>query len=258
MPRPCAHRGKGIGNRLLGVVMGVDAEMAAGDVPRHRANRRLDLVRHGAAIGVAQNHPPRAGVVSRHGTGQREHRVFPVAVKKMLAVHHHLAANRRGCPHAVADRRQVFVVRGFERDPDLIGGRFRDKADRIRLGLDQRGQPGIVGGRSARTARHTESGEPRMAKRWLLRKKLGVSRIGAGIAALDIVDAEIVQHLRDHLLVLQREIDAVGLGAVPQRGVEQIEAFAAHAAPPSASVFFIVVLASHSSPIVTELRCIAT
>ena len=59
-------------------------------------------------------------------------------------------------------------------------------------------------------------------------KEFGVGRIGAGIAALDIVDAEFVEHARDDLLVMQREIDAVGLRAVAQRGVEQIKAFAAH------------------------------
>ena len=56
----------------------------------------------------------------------------------------------------------------------------------------------------------------------------GVGRIGAGIAALDIVDAELVEHVRDRELVGEREIDAVGLRAVAQRGVEQIEAFAGH------------------------------
>ena len=94
----------------------------------------------------------------------------------------------------------------------------------------------------------------------------------------------------DRELVVQREVDAVGLRAVAQRGVEQIEAFAAHrltrgnssaparprpamtivehdvmqwrgtarlhrAAP--CSFFFIVVLVSHSSPTETVLRCSA-
>ncbi|MGY4455127.1 hypothetical protein ACVWZR_009787 [Bradyrhizobium sp. i1.3.1] len=45
-------------------------------------------------------------------------------------------------------------------------------------------------------------------------EELGVGRIGAGIAALDIVDAEIVEHRRDDLLVGQGEIDAVGLRPV--------------------------------------------
>ena len=95
----------------------------------------------------------------------------------------------------------------------------------------------------------------------LFGEEFGVGRVGAGIAALDIVDAEFVQHLRDDLLVVQREIDAVGLRAVAQRGVEQIKAFAAHVGAPgaalSASVFCIVVLASHSPLRVTVLRCMA-
>ena len=63
----------------------------------------------------------------------------------------------------------------------------------------------------------------------ILAEQFGVGRIGAGIAAFDIVDAEIVEHARDRQLVGQREIDAIGLRAVAQRGVEQIKAFAAMA-----------------------------
>ena len=96
----------------------------------------------------------------------------------------------------------------------------------------------------------------------LLGKEFGVGRIGAGITALDVIDAEFVQHAGDQLLVMQREIDAVGLRAVAQRGVEQIEAFAAHEGTPGAaaspSVFCIVVLASHSPLMVTVLRCLPT
>src|SRR6202042_1629845 len=102
---------------------------------------------------------------------------------------------------------------------------------------------------------HAERGEAGMIELWLLGKEFGVGGIGAGIAALDIVDAEIVEHFGDQLLVAQREVDAIGLRPVAQRGVEQIEAFAAHVgAPglaPSPSVFCIVVLASHSPLTVT-------
>ena len=59
-----------------------------------------------------------------------------------------------------------------------------------------------------------------------LGEQLRVGRVGAGIAALDIVDAEVVEHARDGQLVVEREIDAVGLRAVAQRGVEEVEAFA--------------------------------
>ena len=100
----------------------------------------------------------------------------------------------------------------------------------------------------------------------VLREQLGVGRVGARIAALDIVDAELVEQLRDRQLVMQREVDAVHLRAVAQRGVEQIEAFLAHAALPAdqaaqcrrafrhASCFSIVVLDSHSPPRWTVLR----
>ena len=57
-------------------------------------------------------------------------------------------------------------------------------------------------------------------------KKFGVDRIGAGITGLDIVDAELVEHPRDGELVGEREIDAVRLRAVAQRGVEQIKPLA--------------------------------
>ena len=59
-----------------------------------------------------------------------------------------------------------------------------------------------------------------MAQLRLAAKEFSVERIGAGIAALDIVDAEIIQHAGDDLLVRQREVDAIGLRAVAQRGVE--------------------------------------
>ena len=101
-----------------------------------------------------------------------------------------------------------------------------DEADGVGLGLEQRREAGIVRGRAAGPPRHAEGGEGG-AELALLGEQLRVGRVGAGIAALDIVDAEIVEHVRDRELVVEREIDAVGLRAVAQRGVEEIEAFAA-------------------------------
>ena len=70
------------------------------------------------------------------------------------------------------------------------------------------------------------------ARRPLLLEEGGVGRVGAGIAALDIVDAELVEHAGDRDLVLEREVDAVRLRAVAQRRVEQVEALFSHEAPP--------------------------
>src|SRR6266850_712694 len=58
-----AHRGQRIGDGLLGVVMGVNADVVAGDMLHHLGDDRLDLVRHGAAIGVAQYYPAGTGIV---------------------------------------------------------------------------------------------------------------------------------------------------------------------------------------------------
>ena len=55
-------------------------------------------------------------------------------------------------------------------------------------------------------------------------KKAFVGRIGAGPAALDIVDAQPVQGAGKGQLVGRREVDALRLCAVAQRGIEQVDA----------------------------------
>ena len=83
--------------------MGMDADVAARDVFDDIADDGLDLVRHGPAIGVAQHHPARAGIIGRPGAGQREFAVLPVAVEEMFAIDHHLAAGGFRSSDAVAD-----------------------------------------------------------------------------------------------------------------------------------------------------------
>ncbi|CEG08372.1 hypothetical protein BN961_01787 [Afipia felis] len=223
-----AHRRERIRNRLPGIVMRMDAEMRAGDVLRHLADDRLNLIRHGAAVGVAQHHPARAGLIGGLGTCQREFRVFLVAIEEMLAIEHGLAAFLRRRAHAVADRGEVFLLGRLKRDPHLIGGGFRHETERIGLRLQHADQSGVVRRRTARAAHHAERGELRVGKFRMGAEEFAVRRVRARITALDIIEAEIVKHLRDHALVVQREIDPAGLRAVAQRGVEKIESFAAH------------------------------
>ena len=59
-----------------------------------------------------------------------------------------------------------------------------------------------------------------------LAEELGVRRVRAGVAALDVVEAELVEHVGDGRLVLDGEVDAGGLRAVAEGGVEEVEAFA--------------------------------
>ena len=227
LARAGAHGRQRVRHRLFGVIVRMDADMVAGHVLHHLADDLLDLMRQRAAIGVAQHHPARARFVRGLGAGERIFGVGLVAVEEMLAVDQHLAALLLRGLHAVADRGEVLLIRRLQRDPHVVVPRLRHEADRVRLGVEQDRKPGIVRGRAARPPRHAERRE-RRAEFAVLGEQFGVGRIRARIAALDVVDAELVEQLRDRELVVQREIDAVHLRAVAQRGVEQIETFTRH------------------------------
>src|SRR4029079_19402974 len=104
---------------------------------------------------------------------------------------------------------------------------FGDEADRLGLGPQQVLKPRIIRRRPARALHHAE-GREAGAGRALLGKEGRVRRVGARIAALDVIEAEPIQHVDDGELVVQREIDARRLLAVTQGRVEEIEAFALH------------------------------
>ena len=143
MPGAGAHGGKGIGHRLLGVVVGVNADMIAGNLFADFADDLFHFVRQRAAIGVAEHDPARAFVIGRFRAGERISRIGLVTIEKMLAVEQHLAAFGFGGAHAVADRSEVLLVRGLERDPDVIVPGFGDEADGVRFcGESSAARPG--------------------------------------------------------------------------------------------------------------------
>src|ERR1019366_2102773 len=86
LARAGAHGGKRVGDSVVGVVVGVDADMVAGDDLRRFGDDALDLVGQRAAVGVAQDHPARAGVVGGARAFERVGRVGLVAVEEVLAV----------------------------------------------------------------------------------------------------------------------------------------------------------------------------
>src|SRR3984893_9939952 len=208
--------------------MGVDADVIAGNDLGHSADDFLDLVRQRAAIGVTQNDPTCAGVKSGLGAGERVFRIVLVAVEEMLAVNHHLAAGGLGGLDRFLDRGEIFLRLYLECDADMEGRAFADEADRVGFGRECRGKARIVGSRAARALGHAEGGELRLEPA-RLGKERGVGRIGAVIAALDVIDAEIVEEAHDAELIGEREVDAVHLRAVAQRRVEEIETLFHHA-----------------------------
>ena len=75
-------------------------------------------------------------------------------------------------------------------------------------------------------AGHAEGGDLGVLQRQLadLLEVLGVLGVGERIAALDVVDAQLVEPARDEQLVLEREVDALALAAVAQRRVVDLDA----------------------------------
>ena len=149
LPRAGTYRGQRIGDRLLGIVMGVDADMAARDMLDHVAtmvSTSCGMVPPLVSHSTTQRAPE---FIGRLGAGQREIGVLLVAVEEVLAIDHHLAPRRLRSNDAVADRGEVFLVGGLQRHPHLIGRGLGDEADRIGFGLDQRRKPRIVRGRTA-------------------------------------------------------------------------------------------------------------
>src|SRR5690606_36967809 len=122
---------------------------------------------------------------------------------------------------------EVFPGGDAEGQLDLLVPGFRDETDRIGLGVDELLQAGIVGYAAAGAPGHAEGDEAGVL-RALLGEELGIDHVGAGIAALDIVEPQPVEQPRNGDLVLKRELDARGLGAVAERGVEEVEAFFGH------------------------------
>ena len=170
----------------------------------------------------------------------------------MFAIDHRLAARGDRRLHAVGDGLEVLVERAAQRDMDVIVPRLGDIDDHVGVGGEETRKARIIGGRAARPLGHAEGAEAGAVGGFLL-EEFRVERVRARIAALDIVDAETVEHRRDATLVVEREVDAGGQRAVAHRRVEQIEAFFGHGAlsvgsgarDSAPSVLVIVVLASH-------------
>ena len=95
LPRARANRRQRIGDSVFGIVVRVDAHVIAWDVPDDLGHDVLHLMRERAAIGVAEYHPARAGLIRGFRASQRVSGVGLVAVEEMLAVDERLALRTR-------------------------------------------------------------------------------------------------------------------------------------------------------------------
>ena len=225
---PGQHRGERIGDGLFGVVMGVDADMIAGNFLHHLRDDFLDLVWQRAAVGVAQHHPARARLVSGPARRRAHMSVWPCSRRKN--------ARNRPAPRDPRSRRlhdaaidsRFSALRRTECDAHMEVPCLRNEAHCIRLGIEKRCKPRIVGGRAAWPLGHAESREngaelaplQRTApcrSDWRRDIRPRCSRYRVRRACSDATS-----------LSSQREIDAVRLRAVAQCRIEQIEPFARH------------------------------
>jgi hypothetical protein len=217
--------------------MRMDAEVMAGNTGGDDGRDDFAHFRRlAAAIGVAQHHPAGAGLVSGCGTGQRIIRIGLVAIEEMLAIDQRLAAGGKHCLDAVLDRLEVFLIGTAERHAHMVIPAFGHKTDGIAFGLQQGGEPRIIGRRDAGALGHAEGDEFGIAGT-LLVEEGRVRRVGAGITALDIIDAELVEQRGNGNLVLDGKIHTGCLLPVAQCGVEESDLFACHVrASPGRSV----------------------
>ncbi len=218
--------GEGVGDRAARVVLGVDAQARAG-VGEDGGDDGLDLRGEHAAVGVAEDDDVGAGLRGRPYDRLGVLGVGAVAVEEVLAVDEDAAALGAEVGDRVADHRDVLVERRAQGEFDVTVVGLGDQGDD--------GGAGVQEGRDLRVVRRLGAGAAGGAEGHELRvlevdlvlragEELGVARVGAGPAALDEAHAEVVQVPGDGQLVGDRQIDAFALGAVAQRGVEDVEA----------------------------------
>ena len=208
------------------IVMGVDTEMTAGHLIRHPAHDRFDLVRQRAAVGIAHHHPPRTRFVSGARAAQGVLGIGLETVEEVLGVEHDLVDLGTGVPNAVGDHRHVLVEVDAERLDHLVVPALADHADNPRAAAEQGGEAGIVLGAATGAPGHAERGETSPVQRWRLREEGGIGRVGAGPAALDIVDADRVELAGDRGLIGHAEVDALRLRSVAQGRIVKVNALA--------------------------------
>ena len=215
-------RDQRVGHRAGRVVVEVDPDPDPGrqggadlaDDPGHAG-------RQAAAVGVAEDHGVGPGGGGRLDHGQGVGRVGGVAVEEVLGVEGGPAAGRHQVGDRVADHGQVLVQGGPQGLVHVQVPGLADQGDDRGLAVQEGVQVGVVVDPAAGPAGGPERGQGGVAPGQLggAGEVLGVLGVGAGPAALDDVDAEVVEQAGHPQLVGHGELEADLLGAVAQGGV---------------------------------------
>src|SRR6266571_1441873 len=211
-------------DRQLAVVVAMDAERGRNGGPG-RVHAGPDRGRQGTAARVAQADEGRARVGRGAYARERVVAVGRQAVEEVLGVEDDLVGPLAEIGDGVVDDLQVLRQRDAQVLAHVEVPGLADDGDHRRLGGETETEVAVVGGLHARPAGRAEGRHLRVLQTEALdgAEKLLVAWVRARPAALDVVDAEVVEPLGDAQLVLEREGDVLGLRPVAQRRVVELD-----------------------------------
>ena len=194
-PRP--HPRERVRHREFAVVMAMNPHLHLQRFA-HDRNHFGDVLRHRPAVRVAQNdarRPARFGGLKRL---QCVLGVRPVAVEKMLGIVEDFRPLRATKRDRVADHFPVFFERRIQNLRHLEIPRLADDRHDRRLPFEQCPQSAVGFGRDVLAARHSERDDLRMFQFQFAHgpEILGIFRVRQRVTALDVVDANVVEPLR--------------------------------------------------------------
>ncbi len=221
-------RGKRVGDRALGVIVGVDADLDRAVEAGDDGGRGLgDELRQAAAVGIAEGDVLRSRVGGGTDAFERIGGVVAVAVEEVLGVEDRALALFLAEGDRVGDHRQVLLVGDPGHLFQVQAPALADQTDDRGEGTDQDGKGPVVGGLAVAAPGHAEGGDRRLLQLLLGKQleQLRLLRVGAGETGLDEVDAERVEGVDDLELLADRERHALAAHAVPQGGVVELYLF---------------------------------
>ena len=148
----------------------------------------------------------------------------------MLGVEEDGLAELAEVADGVGDHGEVFLVAGLENALDLVLAGLADKGHAGGLGGDHALDVGVGLAGESGAAGAAEGADPGLRECYVLEalEVGGVAGVGAGEAALDPLDAKLVELLGDAHLIGDGEGDALHLGAVAEGGVVELDSVGWH------------------------------
>ena len=209
----------------VAVVVSVDAKPSGRHLPG-RVDRGRDFAGQRPSVGVAEHEHVRACVLRRGQCLERVRRVGLEAVEEVLRVEDHFTAVLLHVSHGVPDHPQILVRRSLQDLGHVQHPGLGHDRDRLGLDVEQRLQPLIGFGSALRLERAAERAESCVleVKRPRLSEELPLLLVRQREAALDVVEAKLIELDRDGQLILSRERDPGSLAPVPERGVVDFDA----------------------------------